>query len=124
MRNFVEAGFDVALNDPLIGAGREVAHLGHRVMCPAVGAEPVAAREKLRLEDRLQHQLQGCLDHPIPNGRHGPGILPRRPVPRMTFWSSPIRSTRWPGSVWSCCWSGGGPPLSWSMSARAGPRVG
>src|SRR6266536_976647 len=69
MRNFVEAGFDVALNDPLIGAGREVAHLGHRVVCPAVGAEPVAAREKIRLEDRLQHQLQGCLDHPIPNGR-------------------------------------------------------
>jgi hypothetical protein len=36
MRNFVETGFDVALHDPLIGAGREMVHLGHRVMSPAV----------------------------------------------------------------------------------------
>ena len=38
MRNFVEAGFDVALHDPLVGVGREMAHLGHRVMGPAVRA--------------------------------------------------------------------------------------
>ena len=42
-----------------------MAHLGHRVMSPAVRAEPVGAREEIRLEDRLQHQLQGCLDHPV-----------------------------------------------------------
>jgi hypothetical protein len=36
-------------------------------MSPAVRAEPVGAREKIRLEDRLQHQLQGGLDHPIPH---------------------------------------------------------
>ena len=36
MRDLVETGFDVTLNDPLIGAGREMVHLGHRVMSPAV----------------------------------------------------------------------------------------
>ena len=45
-----------------------MADLGHRVMSPALRAEPVTAREKIRLEDRLQHQLQGRLDHPIPHG--------------------------------------------------------
>jgi hypothetical protein len=42
-----------------------VAHLGHRVMDPMVRAEPVGAREEIRLENRLQHQLQGRLDHPV-----------------------------------------------------------
>ena len=68
MRDFVEAGFDVALHDPLIGAGREMAHLGHRVVSPALRAEPVGTREEIRLEDRLQHQFQGRLDHPVPHG--------------------------------------------------------
>ena len=40
-------------------------HLGHRVMSPAPRAEPVGTREEIRLEDRLQHQLQGRLDHPV-----------------------------------------------------------
>ena len=34
-------------------------------MDPAAGAEPVGAREEIRLENRLQHQLQGRLDHPV-----------------------------------------------------------
>jgi site-specific DNA recombinase len=55
MRDFVEAGFDVPFHDPLVRAGGEVVHLGHRVMCPSVRAEPVGAREEIRLEDRFQH---------------------------------------------------------------------
>jgi hypothetical protein len=43
--------------------------LGHRVVSPTVGAEPVGTREEVRLEDGLQHQLQGCLDHPVTDGR-------------------------------------------------------
>ena len=89
MRDFVETGPDVALNDPLIRMGRQEAHLGHRVMDPAAGAEPVAAREKIRLEDRFQHQLQGRLDHPVADrcdpqaaalgrARFGDQPLPRR----------------------------------------------
>ena len=69
MRDLVEAGFDVAFHDPLVLLGREQAHLGHRVMSPAIGAEPVRAREEIRLEDRLQHQLQGCLHHPVGDRR-------------------------------------------------------
>src|SRR5271165_640915 len=69
MRDFVETCLDVSLDDPLIRAGREVAYLGYRVMSPAPGAEPVGAREEIRLEDRLQHQLQGRLDHPVPHSR-------------------------------------------------------
>ncbi len=37
------------------GFGKWNVHLGHRVMCPAVRAEPVGAREEIRLEDRFQH---------------------------------------------------------------------
>ena len=55
--------------DPLIRAGGEVVHLGHRIMGPAVRAEPVGAREEIRLEDRLQHQFQGGLDYPVTDGR-------------------------------------------------------
>ena len=68
MRDFVEAGFDVAFHDPLIRAGGEVVHLGHRVVSPAVRAEPVGAREEIRLEDRLQHQFQGGLGDPVTDG--------------------------------------------------------
>src|SRR6266536_1289795 len=67
MVDLVEAGFDVALHDPLVVAWYrgEEANLGHGVMRSAHRAEPVAAREKVRLEDRLQHQLQRRLDHPV-----------------------------------------------------------
>src|SRR6266498_5431344 len=61
--------FDVSFYDPLVRAGREVVHLSHRVMGRAVRAEPVGTREEVRLEDRLQHQLQGRLDHPVGHGR-------------------------------------------------------
>src|SRR5512144_2095429 len=44
-------------------------HLRHGVMGPAFRAEPVGTRAKIRLKNRLQHQLQGRLDHPIPRSR-------------------------------------------------------
>ena len=47
IRNLVETGFDVTLDDRLVGAGREVAYLCHRVLSPARRAEPVAV-ETLR----------------------------------------------------------------------------
>ena len=40
--NLVETGFNVTLDDRLVGAGREVAYLCHRVLSPARRAEPVA----------------------------------------------------------------------------------
>jgi hypothetical protein len=43
--------------------------LGDRVLGAASGTEPIAAGLEVRLPDRLQHQLQGGLHHPIPHGR-------------------------------------------------------
>ena len=34
-----------------------------------VGPKAIRARHEVRLEDRLQHQLQGCLHHPVGYGR-------------------------------------------------------
>src|SRR6266568_717448 len=65
MRDFVETGFDVSLHDPLIRTGREVMDLSHRVMSPAVRAEPVGTREKIRLENRLQHQFHAGLGNSV-----------------------------------------------------------
>src|SRR5205823_10449033 len=50
-------------------AGREMTYLGHRVLCPALRAEPVTVRVEIRLKDRLQYQLQGCLDHSVGDSR-------------------------------------------------------
>jgi hypothetical protein len=38
-------------------------------MSPALRTEPVGAREEVRLEDRFQHELQGRLRDPVPDGR-------------------------------------------------------
>jgi hypothetical protein len=38
-------------------------------MSPPTGAEAVTARQEIRLQDRLQHQRQGRLDHPVGDGR-------------------------------------------------------
>jgi len=51
-------------------------HLGHGVMSPALRAEPVGTRKEIRLENRLQDQLESTLDHPIPQRGDGDFILP------------------------------------------------
>ncbi|MQY26306.1 hypothetical protein NRB56_18690 [Nocardia sp. RB56] len=69
--DLVETRLDVAFDDPVIipGPGRQIAHFSHSVPRPAVGPETIRARQEIRLEDRLQHQLQRCLDHPVGHGR-------------------------------------------------------
>ena len=69
MGDLVEAGCDVALQHPFIGLGCQEARLGHGVMRAPVGPEAVRARHEVRLEDRLQHQLQGRLHHAVGDGR-------------------------------------------------------
>jgi hypothetical protein len=69
VRDFVEACLDVAFYDPLVGAGGEVMDLGDRVVGAASGAEAVTARQEVRLEDRLEHQFEGGLYHPVGHGR-------------------------------------------------------
>lgn len=68
MRDFIEAGLDITLQHPLVGVGRQVVDLGQRVMRPASGAETVAARSKIRLENGLEHQFEGCLHGSVPSG--------------------------------------------------------
>ena len=96
VRDFVEAGFDVSFHDPLVTAWfrGQVTDLRHRVVSPAPRAEPIGTGEEIRLEDRLQHQLQRCLDHPVGDGRDpqaaqlaarlGDHPLPHRQRPETT----------------------------------------
>ena len=59
--------------------------LGDRVMCPAVRAEAVRTRLKVRLEDRLEHQHQGGLDGPVSRGWDAQG--PELP---SGLWDEPL----------------------------------
>jgi hypothetical protein len=68
MVDLVEAGRDVPLQDPLIGAGGQVVDLGNGVLGAASGAKAVGAGLEVRLEDRLQYQLQRGLDRPVACG--------------------------------------------------------
>ncbi len=80
MRDFVETGFDVALQHPMIagGPGGEKVDLGDRVLRAPVQAEPVRARLEIRLEDGFEHQLQACLDHPVSDS--GNSEFPEFPI--------------------------------------------
>src|SRR5215207_1585054 len=71
--DLVEARRDVGLQHPLVvPIGRcEVVDLGDGVLGSALGMEPVGARVEVRLEDRLEHQLQRGLHDPI-GGRGDP----------------------------------------------------
>src|SRR6266511_4314372 len=46
VRDFVEARRDVTFDHPLVGVGDEHDRISDRIMRPASGTEPVAAREK------------------------------------------------------------------------------
>src|SRR6266496_4529503 len=79
MRNFIETGFDVVLEDPQVAVSPRggVVDLGDRVVCTAVGAEPVRARFEVRLEDGFEHQLDAGLNHAVGDG--GDAQLPELP---------------------------------------------
>jgi hypothetical protein len=85
MRDLVEARRDVPLNHPLIGAAGEQVDLGDGVLGAASGTEPIRAGLEVRLQDRLQHQLQGGLHHPVPHGRDAePALVAAR------LWDHPL----------------------------------
>ena len=76
MPDFIEAGPDVGLQHPGVSLGGEQLDLGDRIVRTAARAEPVRARLEVRLEDGLEHELEGSLDYPVANGRDGRFILP------------------------------------------------
>jgi site-specific DNA recombinase len=63
--DFVEAGFDVAFQNPVVSTGSEEMDLGDRVVCATVGTEPVRARLEVRLEDGFEHQFEARLNDPV-----------------------------------------------------------
>src|SRR6266581_7055790 len=65
---FVEAGRDIRFQHPRIRAGSQEVDLGNGVLGAPFGAEPVRTRVKLRLKNRLDHQLQQGLNDPVTSG--------------------------------------------------------
>src|SRR5262249_56035570 len=63
----VEEGFDVGVYHPRPACSHRLAHSPHGLMRAALGPEPIRARQEISLEDRLEHDLDGLLDHPIPH---------------------------------------------------------
>ncbi len=77
--DLVEARLDVALQDPLIGAGGEHLDLGDGIPGPPAGSKPVRGGMEVRFKDRLQHQHQERLDHPVSDsGDPQPPVRARR----------------------------------------------
>jgi site-specific DNA recombinase len=71
MWNGVKAVLHVTLDHPLVAVVDEVHHLGHRVPGSASRSVGVAGLVLVGLEDRLQHELERHLHHPVPQGGHG-----------------------------------------------------
>jgi hypothetical protein len=67
--DLIEAGADVRVHHPLIGAAGEEVDLSYCVLGSSPGPKAIRARRKVRLEDRLEHELERSLHHPIPDGR-------------------------------------------------------
>jgi site-specific DNA recombinase len=64
----VKGRLDIRVQHPAVTAGAEVMDLGDRVVRPPHRPEPVGDGLEVRLEDRLQHQLQRSLDHLVSHG--------------------------------------------------------
>jgi hypothetical protein len=77
VRNRVEGGGEVSL-EHLRGAPGEVdADLLHGLVGVLLRADTGGARREVRLDEGLQHQERGGLDHPVPDRRDAEG--PRAP---------------------------------------------
>ena len=81
VRDTVEGRLDVSIQDPPISGRAEVMDLRDGIVCSPHGPEPIGDRQEVGLKDRLQHQLQRRLDHPIGHGD----------IPRLRHLSRPAR---------------------------------
>lgn len=67
--DLVEARRDVRIQHPPVTVGAHMLDLGNRVLGPSPRPEPIRDRQKVGLEDGLQHQFERGLDDPV--GDHG-----------------------------------------------------
>ena len=70
--DFIEARRDIGFKDPPVvpGRGPEVVNRGDGVLRPPPRAEPVAARQEVGFENRLQPQLHGGWVGAVGRGRN------------------------------------------------------
>ena len=69
MRNRRKAVGDVGLHDPAAAPPGLINEYLQGIVRRAPRAEPEAARQKVRLEDRLEHDLRGSLHDPVADSR-------------------------------------------------------
>jgi hypothetical protein len=68
MADLAEEVADIKLRDELAALDETGTKPLHRLRGRPPRPEPVRARQEIRLEDRLQHDLGRLLGHPIPHG--------------------------------------------------------
>ena len=94
MRNRRKTVRDVRLNHPPLALPALIdEHLQGIVRRP-LRTEPETARQEIRFEDRLEHDLHRGLHDPVPHRGDRGGIVPRRPVILRVLLLSLIRSIR------------------------------
>ena len=69
MADLAEEVTDVKLHDNLASGDEPGSQPFHRLHSRPLRPEPERARQEIRLENRLQHQLRRLLRHPVANRR-------------------------------------------------------
>ena len=91
----VKARLDVSVEHPPVALGAVTLDLSDRVVCAPPRPEPVGDGQKVRLEDRFQHELERRLDNPVRDRRDGAFILRSLPCGvRLWHVRSACRSRR------------------------------
>src|SRR5664279_478700 len=86
----VEKGLDVGVYHPRPARPHRIPHDLQGVVGAALRAEPEATGQEIGLHDRLNDDLEGLLDHPIPHA----GNTQRAHLPRLTRFRDPDPSHR------------------------------
>ena len=86
----VEKGLDVGVYHPRPARPHRIPHGLQGVVGAALRAEPEATGQEVGLHDRLNDDLEGLLDHPIPHA----GNTQRAHLPRLTRFRDPDPSHR------------------------------
>ena len=89
----------ISVNYIGIAAAQKLMYFPDRVLRAPFRSIPISIRVKICLEDRLQHQLGGSLDHSVPNCGDGQCKLHLSPAPLWDGLRSVILFTRFEANV-------------------------